>query len=41
VIDIGLRMKFVFGDRFVVTSAVHSLSHPNANPASQECAATR
>lgn len=28
-IDIGLRMKFVVGERFVVTSPVQSLSHDN------------
>jgi hypothetical protein len=39
VIDIGFRMKFVCGDRFIITSPVHSLSRPNANAASQDCAA--
>ena len=38
-IDIGLRMKFVSGDRFIITSAVHSLSPGTASAASQECAA--
>ena len=28
-IDIGLRMKFVLGERFIVTSPVQSLSHDN------------
>ena len=37
-IDVGLRMKFVCGDRFIITSAVHSLSPPIANTAAQECA---
>jgi hypothetical protein len=40
-IDIGLRMKFVVGDQFVVTSAVQSLARQDANAASQECGAVQ
>ena len=36
-IDIGLRMKFIVGDRLVTTSAVQSLSRRPARAASTEC----
>jgi hypothetical protein len=39
-IGIGRRMTFVFGERFVVTSPVQSLSHDNGSIApSRECVA--
>ena len=39
-ISIGRRMTFVFGERFVVTSPVQSLSHDNVSTAaSLECVA--
>ena len=39
-IGIGRRMTFVFGERFVVTSPVQSLSHDNGSTAaSRECVA--
>ena len=39
-IGIGHRMTFVFGERFVVTSPVQSLSHDNVSTAgSRECVA--
>jgi hypothetical protein len=39
-IGIGRRMTFVFGERFVVTSPVQSLSHDNVSTAaSPECVA--
>jgi hypothetical protein len=40
-IGIGLRMTFVFGEQFVVTSPVQSLSHDNVSAASRECAAAQ
>jgi hypothetical protein len=39
-IDIGFRMRFAFGDRVIITSAVHSLSRLDTNAASQQCAAS-
>jgi hypothetical protein len=38
-IDIGLRMKFGFGEQFVITSPVQSLSRHRDGAASPECAA--
>ena len=40
-IGIGLRMTFVFGEQFVVTSPVQSLSHDSVSAASRECAAAQ
>ena len=40
-IDIGLRMRFICGDRLVTTSAVQLLSQRPASAASTECAAGR
>ena len=40
-IDIGLRMRFICGDRLVTTSAVQSVSRRPASAASSECAAGR
>ena len=37
-IGIGLRLKFVLGERFVVTSPVQSLSHDNVSTTSRKCA---
>lgn len=37
-IDVGRRMKFVCGDRFIVTSAVQSLSRPTTTTAADSCA---
>jgi hypothetical protein len=36
-IDIGLRMKFYFGDRVIVTSAVQSLSRGSASASNGVC----
>jgi hypothetical protein len=41
IIDIGLRMQFMCGDRLVITSAVQSLSRRSASAASTECAGGR
>ena len=41
IIGIGFRMKFFFGEQFVVTSPVQSLSHDNVSAASRECAAAQ
>lgn len=38
-IDIGLRMKFGFGDQVVITSPVQSFSRHSADTASPECEA--
>jgi hypothetical protein len=40
-IDIGLRMKFLFGDQFVVTSPVQSLSRQSIAVCALECAAAQ
>jgi hypothetical protein len=40
-IDIGLRMKFGFGQQFVITSPVQSLSRHSAGAASPQCAAAQ
>ena len=37
-IDVGLRMKFVYGNRFFVTSAVQSISRCPSTSTSTECA---
>jgi len=38
-IDIGGRLKFVFGEQFVITSPVESLSRDGVRALSPECAA--
>ena len=38
-IDIGGRLKFAFGEQFVITSPVESVSRDSAGAVSPECAA--
>jgi hypothetical protein len=38
-IDIGGRLKFVFGEQFVITSPVETVSRDSAGAISPECAA--
>ena len=40
-IDVGGRLKFAFGDQFVITSPVESLSRDSAGAISPECAAAQ
>jgi hypothetical protein len=41
IIEIGLRMKFYFENRVIVTSAVQSLSQHSTTAATTNCAAMR
>ena len=40
-IDVGGRLKFVFGEQFVITSPVESLSRDSTGAISPECAAAQ